>query len=97
MQAWLDTLIAQTSWMQEVPRGFIYTAGMLGAVTPEVPGAPVHTAAVSVVDRVVDPASSTFGVRLELPNPDHSIPGGLRCRVRFLADGGDEPANAAGN
>ena len=31
MQAWLDTLIAQTSWMQEVPRGFIYTAGMLGA------------------------------------------------------------------
>jgi multidrug efflux pump subunit AcrA (membrane-fusion protein) len=41
---------------------------------------------VAIVDRMVDPASSTFGVRLDLPNPDHSIPGGLRCQVRFLAE-----------
>jgi hypothetical protein len=39
---------------------------------------------VTVVDRVVDAASSTFGVRLELANPDYRLPAGLKCRVRFL-------------
>jgi membrane fusion protein (multidrug efflux system) len=38
---------------------------------------------VSVVDRVIDAASGTFGVRLELPNPNYELPAGLRCRVRF--------------
>jgi multidrug efflux pump subunit AcrA (membrane-fusion protein) len=38
---------------------------------------------VIVVDPVVDAASGTFGVRLELPNPEHAIPAGLKCRVRF--------------
>jgi len=61
-------------------------AGMRGEVTPEVPGAQIHVAQVTVVDKVVDAASSTFGVRLALPNPDHAIPGGLRCQVRFLED-----------
>jgi multidrug efflux pump subunit AcrA (membrane-fusion protein) len=59
---------------------------MRGEVTPEVPDGEVQVASVTVVDRIVDPASSTFGVRLELPNADHAIPGGLRCQVRFLAD-----------
>jgi RND family efflux transporter MFP subunit len=36
---------------------------------------------VSVVDRVVDAASGTFGVRFELPNPDNAIPSGLRCKI----------------
>jgi hypothetical protein len=40
---------------------------------------------VTLMDRVIDPASGTFGVRLELPNPDYAIPSGLHCRVRFLA------------
>lgn len=40
-------------------------------------------ARVSVVDRVIDASSGTFGVRLELPNPDHRIPAGIKCRVRF--------------
>ncbi|MFB3111528.1 MAG: efflux RND transporter periplasmic adaptor subunit, partial [Gemmatimonadales bacterium] len=33
---------------------------------------------------VIDSASGTFGVRLELPNPDHSIPGGVHCQIQFL-------------
>ena len=37
----------------------------------------------SVVDSVLDPASGTFGVRLELANADQSIPAGIRCRVDF--------------
>ena len=40
-------------------------------------------AQVSIVDRVIDGASGTFGVRLDLRNPDGTIPAGARCRVRF--------------
>ena len=60
--------------------------GTRAAVVPEVPGDRVHVASVAIVDPVIDAASGTFGVRLELSNPDHSIPGGLRCQVRFLTD-----------
>lgn len=42
-----------------------------------------HRARITVVDRVIDAASGTFGVRLELPNPDYAIPAGLSCRVEF--------------
>jgi hypothetical protein len=31
----------------------------------------------------MDSASGTFVVRLELPNPDNSLPAGTRCRARF--------------
>lgn len=59
--------------------------GVDAEVMPEEPIGGVHKAKVTVVDRVFDAASSTFGVRLELPNPDYSLPAGLRCRIRFLA------------
>ena len=36
------------------------------------------------IDRVVDAASNTFGVRLEIANPEYEVPGGVRCDVRFL-------------
>jgi len=58
--------------------------GTRAAITPDVPGDEVHVASVTIVDRVIDAASGTFAVRLELPNPDHTIPGGLHCQVRFL-------------
>lgn len=48
---------------------------------PMVQGA--HKAKVVVVDRVIDAASGTFGVRLELPNPGNKIPSGIKCKVRF--------------
>ena len=35
------------------------------------------------VARVIDAASGTFGVRLELPNPGNAIPAGAKCKVRF--------------
>ena len=60
--------------------------GMQAEVTPRYPGANVQRATVTVVDRVVDAASDTFGVRLLLPNPDYEIPGGVRCGIRFLAE-----------
>jgi RND family efflux transporter MFP subunit len=57
--------------------------GSSGHVTPEEPIGGEHTAFVTVVDKVLDSASGTFGVRLELPNPDLAIPAGLKCRIRF--------------
>ena len=40
-------------------------------------------ATVTVVDRVMDAASGTFGVRLEVPNPGNVLPAGLKCKARF--------------
>ncbi len=40
-------------------------------------------AQVSHVDKVIDPASGTFRVRLILPNPKSSVPSGQRCSVHF--------------
>jgi membrane fusion protein, multidrug efflux system len=42
-----------------------------------------YPAKVVVVDRVIDAASRTFGVRLELPNPQLKLPAGMRCQVEF--------------
>ena len=53
------------------------------SVVPELPGAVPLTAKVSMVDRVIDPASNTFRVQLTLPNPDLSLPAGLRCTADF--------------
>jgi hypothetical protein len=41
-------------------------------------------AEVIVVDKVIDAASGTFGIRLELDNKNHRVPGGLKCTVRFF-------------
>jgi RND family efflux transporter MFP subunit len=59
------------------------SVGMAAEVLPEPPVGGVYTAQVTVVDRVVDAASSTFGVRLELSNPHYRLPAGLKCKVRF--------------
>ena len=58
--------------------------GMQGMVTPESPlEGEAYAAEVKIVDRLVDASSGTFGVRLELPNPEYKLPGGLKCMVRF--------------
>lgn len=58
--------------------------GMRATVVPELRSDDIHVASVTIVDRVIDPASGTFGARLELPNHDGKIPSGLHCEVRFL-------------
>lgn len=52
-------------------------------VEPEAPIGGTFSAHVDVVDRVIDAGSGMFGVRLQLPNPDHGLPGGLKCTVSF--------------
>jgi len=60
--------------------------GMRAEVFPEVADGNMFDAEVSVVDRLIDTGSSTFGARLELLNAEHQIPGGQRCELAFLAD-----------
>jgi RND family efflux transporter MFP subunit len=60
--------------------------GMRAEVFPEVAAGNMFDAEVSVVDRLIDTGSSTFGARLELLNAEHQIPGGQRCELAFLAD-----------
>lgn len=55
--------------------------GDVGIVVPEQIDRTELRAVVTTVDRVIDAASNTFRVRLELPNPEHKLPAGLRCSV----------------
>jgi multidrug efflux pump subunit AcrA (membrane-fusion protein) len=57
--------------------------GMTASVRPDMAEVELRTAKVVVVDRVIDAASNSFRVRLELPNPDNALPPGLRCKVEF--------------
>lgn len=58
--------------------------GMRAKVIPEAPVGGQYIAEVKIVDRVIDAASGTFGVRLHLPNPNNRLPAGLKCKVIFL-------------
>ena len=58
-------------------------AGQRALVSPEEPIGGVYEATVKVVDPIVDAASGTFRIRLELPNEDFAVPSGVRCRVQF--------------
>ncbi len=59
-------------------------AGEEVQVTLFIAGKPVvRTARVKVVDELIDAASSTYGVLLELPNPDHELPAGARCELHW--------------
>lgn len=61
--------------------------GQTAIVEPAEPIGGAYSATVIVVDRVLDAASATFGVRLRLPNLDRSLPAGVRCTVGFLGGG----------
>lgn len=65
--------------------------GRAALVRPELPGAADKSGKVVLVDRVIDPASNTFRVRLELPNPGSTLPAGVRCKVDFSGKGFDAP------
>jgi RND family efflux transporter MFP subunit len=57
--------------------------GMGANVKPDMPMSEAQGAKVVVVDKVIDAASNSFRVRLELPNPNYQTPPGLRCKVDF--------------
>lgn len=54
-------------------------------VTTEIGGERELFAEVRTVDRLIDAASNTFRVRMELKNPGAKIPAGLRCKAELEA------------
>lgn len=77
----LDPLHVETF----VPQRFFGTIapGQTASVELMVPVGEIHDATVTVIDSVLDPASGTFGIRLELPNPNERLAGGVRCSLTF--------------
>ena len=57
--------------------------GMVADVMPQEPVGGMYQAKVVSLDKVIDAASGTFGVRLEFPNPGNKVPAGLRCDAQF--------------
>lgn len=57
--------------------------GNKASVVLESPKQGRYSARVIIVDKVIDAASGTFGVRLLLNNPDYNLPSGLKCKVAF--------------
>jgi len=60
--------------------------GMKVEIHPEQPAGQTFEATVTVVDQLIDPASGSFTVRMELPNPDDELVGGVNCLARFDFD-----------
>ena len=57
--------------------------GMKATITPEKPINKNYKAVVTIIDPVVDAASGTFRIRLEMKNPKGKIPSGLKCGISF--------------
>ena len=73
---YVETLLPVEAYGQIKP-------GMQINVKPEIPAGSSYRATVKVVDKLMDAASGTFGVRLELPNPDLKLAAGIRCVASF--------------
>ena len=57
--------------------------GMEVEIYPEQPLNQVFKATVTIVDQLIDPASGSFTVRMELPNPEDKLVGGVNCLASF--------------
>lgn len=79
--AQLDPLLVETylpvAHYKAIRPGQVATVTLQGAVDGK------FDATVTVVDRIFDAASKTFGVRLELRNRNYVLPAGQVCKVAF--------------
>ena len=57
--------------------------GMTAEIVPESPVNVRYAGRVKIVDRLIDAASGTFGLFVELPNPKHEILAGIKCGAEF--------------
>jgi len=77
----IDTLYVEALLPAEAYRQV--KVGMPGSVhSASLEGGP-ERATIAVIDRVLDPGSGTFGVRLELPNPRRTLLAGVRCKLQL--------------
>ena len=82
--AQLDPLFLRIEVVSPVANYGKIVKGMRASIVPEFGEYDGLVAEVVVVDKVVDAASGTFSIRLELDNKSHAIPGGLRCSAKFM-------------
>lgn len=59
--------------------------GASAVVHPEAPINGHYTGSVKIIDKVVDAASGTLVVFLEIVNPKFDVPSGVKCRVEFAS------------
>lgn len=59
------------------------TEGMTVDVVPEIPSKNKYTAKVKMIDRLVNAASGTFVVFLEMANAKLDVPAGVKCKATF--------------
>lgn len=57
--------------------------GQQVTIIPEAPFEGEHGGKITVIDQVFDAATGTFGILVDLPNPNLTLPAGLQCRIRF--------------
>jgi len=58
--------------------------GMKAEIRPEAPVGGTYRGDVVIVDKVMDAASGTFGVRVEMANKEYRLPAGMKAKVRFI-------------
>jgi RND family efflux transporter MFP subunit len=70
-----------------LPRAIFGTIkiGDAAKIAPELPSLKPVQGKVRIVDSLVDAASGTFGVFVEVANPKLDLPAGIRCRATFAA------------
>ena len=81
--AQLDPLLVEASVPLELRNRV--RKGMRALVYPDTPGVEPVEAEVTVIDKVADAATGTFGVQLTLPNPDYNILSGVKCTLNLGA------------
>jgi RND family efflux transporter MFP subunit len=70
-------LIAPTEYFGLIKKG------MKADIYPEQPANKIFKAKVTIVDKLIDPASGSFTVRMSLPNPDDILVAGVNCIAAF--------------
>jgi RND family efflux transporter MFP subunit len=73
---WVEALLPADAYRQ-------VKIGMPAEVKPAIQAERKYSAKVAIIDRVLDPASGTFGLRLEMRNPKGAVLAGVRCKVDF--------------
>jgi hypothetical protein len=57
--------------------------GMKVDIIPEAPIKGRYLGNVIIIDRVVNAASGTFGIFVEINNPKLDVPAGIKCKAKF--------------
>ncbi len=76
-------VVVPAAWYQRIHRGDTMS------ITPGLPGFDAREGKVIIIDKIIDAASNTFRVTLELDNPDLAIPAGARCTAMARAISAD--------